>query len=186
MENESVKEQLIQATIRLLVEKKDVSKITARQIVATSGSTLGMINYYFDSKDALITTAVKRLIAERAVEAKAIMSKDVPPRQKLLEFLVKVSDITVEYAQYTKSTIPYVLLEQEIEEPYHILPIIKEYFGNERTEIECRIIAYQLTSFSQIAFYRATDFKKYTGIDVLEQEQRTTLFYTLIGILGLE
>lgn len=185
MENESVKEQLIQATVNLLLKTNDASKITARQIASESKANLGMINYYFASKDALVHTAVNRLIEEKGVQLKEIMSSDTSSKQKLIDFLIELSDITIEYSQFTKTTIPYTLLEREIEEPYHILPLIKDCFGDRRTETECRVIAYQLTSFSQVVFYRSADFKKYSGIDIMNKAQRDALFHSLINIFGL-
>ena len=103
MENESVKEQLIQATVKLLLETNDASKITARQIASESKANLGMINYYFTSKDALVHTAVNRLIEERGIQLKEIMNGDTPSKQKLIDFLIKLSDITIEYSQFTKA-----------------------------------------------------------------------------------
>ena len=88
MDNEDVKEQLIMGTMDLLRKTKDASKVTSRQIVAASGSTLGMINYYFDSKDALVETAVSRIIAEKAAGVKDTHKKDMFPEQKLFDYLV--------------------------------------------------------------------------------------------------
>lgn len=186
MQNDNVKEQLLNATITLLTENCNASKITARQIATKAEANLAMINYYFASKDALISAAVDQMIANQAVELEAIKEKDIPAKQKLLEFLLKMSDITVEYAQYTKSTVPYVLLEKEIEEPYLILPMVKECYGDKRSETECRMIAYQLITFSQIAFYRSNDFKKYSGLDIMKSKDRKELFNTLMNILMIQ
>lgn len=183
MQPDSVKDQLLNATMRLLSESVDTKKITARQIAAEAEANLAMINYYFSSKDALVSAAVDKLIANRAVELEEIKEKQIPAKQRLVEFLLKMSDITVEYSQYTKSTIPYVLLEREIEEPYHILPMVKECLGNRRSETECRVIAYQLTTFSQIAFFRFDDFRKYSGLDIMNAEERKSLFHILVDTL---
>lgn len=183
MQPDNVKEQLLNATMKLLAESKNANEITARKIAAEAGANLAMINYYFTSKDALISAAVDKLIANRAIELEEIKDKNIPVKQRLTEFLLKMSDITVEYAQYTKATIPYVLLEREIEEPYHILPMVKECCGNKRTETECRMIAFQLITFSQVAFFRSDDFKKYSGLDIMKEDERKALFNIIIDIL---
>ncbi len=184
MQNDNVKEQLLSATMKLLTETNNADKITARQIAAESGANLAMINYYFSSKDALISAAVDKLIANRAVELEEIKEKNIPAKQKLTEFLLKMSDITVEYSQYTKATIPYTLLEKEIEEPYYILPMIRACCSDKRTETECRAIAYQLTTFSQIVFFRADDFRKYSGLDIMKAKERRTLFNMMIDTIA--
>lgn len=182
MHNDNVKERLIQAAMELLTEIKNPSKITARQIANEAKANLAMINYYFSSKDALVNIAVSKLMADRANELKEIKDSDMPAKQKLKEFLVTMSDIAIDYSELTKPTIPYLLLEGEIELPYYILPIIKECFGDKRSETECRIIAYQLISFSQLVFYRSDDFLKYTGIDINDEKQRNALYQSILDI----
>lgn len=183
MNSDTVKEQLIQATMKLLIESKNPSKITARQIANEADANLAMINYYFSSKDALLNTAVSKLMADRANELKEIRDRNIPARQKLREFLITMADITIDYSELSKPTIPYLLLEGEIELPYYILPMLKECCSGRRSETECRIIAYQLISFSQLVFYRSGDFLKYTGVDVNDKKQRDMLFQTILDIL---
>jgi len=182
MQSDNAKDQLIQATMKLLSESNNPSKITARQIVSEAGANLSMINYYFNSKDELVNMAVNKLMADRANELKEIRDSHIPAKQKLKEFLITMSDITIDYSELTKPTIPYLLLEGEIELPYSILPMVKECCGDKRSETECRIIAYQLVSFSQLVFYRSGDFMKYTGIDINDKKQRDTMFQTILDI----
>ncbi|WP_033165386.1 TetR/AcrR family transcriptional regulator [Clostridium sp. KNHs205] len=182
MQLEDVKDSLIQATVKLLSNNKNSRKITARQIANEAGVNLAMINYYFSSKDALVNLAVSQIMSERAEELKVIRNSKITPRQRLKEFLITMSDMTMDYAVLTKPTVPYVLLEGEIELPYDILPMVKECFGDKRSETECRIIAYQLISFSQLIFYRSIDFLKYTGVDINDKEQRDALFQTILDL----
>jgi hypothetical protein len=93
-----------------------------------------------------------------------------------------MSNITIEYSELTKPTVPYLLLEGEIDLPYFILPMIKECLGDKRSEAECRMIAYQIISFSQLVFYRSGDFLKLTGIDMLDKKQRDTMFESMIDM----
>ncbi|MEM5769816.1 MAG: TetR/AcrR family transcriptional regulator [Bacillota bacterium] len=182
MQNDNVKDQLIWATMKLLTESENPGKISARQIASEADANLAMINYYFSSKDALLNTAVSKLMADRANELKEIGDKNIPAKQKLKEFLITMADSMIDYSELSKPTIPYLLLEGEIELPYYILPMIKECCGDKMSETECRIIAYQLISFSQLVFYRSGDFLKYTGIDVNDKKQRDTLFQTILDI----
>lgn len=182
MKNDNVKEQLICATMKLLTESENPSKITARQIANEADANLAMINYHFSSKDALLNIAVSKLMDDRANELKEIRDKNIPAKQKLREFLITMADIMIEYSEISKPTIPYLLLEGEIELPYYILPMIKECCGDRMSETECRIIAYQLISFSQLVFYRSSDFLKYTGIEINDKKQRDMLFQTVLDI----
>jgi AcrR family transcriptional regulator len=180
MENENVRELLIQATMKLLSKSDKPTKITARLIAGEANVNLAMINYYFQSKDALVNIAVSRIMEDRAEELKQIRISNLPPRQRLKEFLIAMSDITNEYSELTKPTIPFLLLEGDIELPYYILPMIKEHFGDRRSETQCRIMAYEMISFTQLIFYRSSDFLKYTGVDIDDKKQRNALFQTML------
>jgi len=179
----NVKDRLLYATTKLLTESSDASKITARQIAAKADANLAMINYYFASKDALVSAAVDKMITYRAFELEIIKEKNISAKQRLIEFLQKMADIAVEYSPCIKTTVPYTLLKKEIAEPYHILPMVKECLGDNYSETEHRIIAYQLTTFIQITFFRSDDFKKYSGLDIMDKEERYTLLRTMVNFL---
>lgn len=121
-------EQLIQATMKLLTTSTDVSQITARQIVAEAGTNLAMINYCFKSKDALINIAVQRIISEHANNFKSMHDGNIAPREQLRNMLYQLSEITVSYHHFTKISVPYILLNDEITQPLDVLPIIKKFF----------------------------------------------------------
>lgn len=182
MQPENVKDQLIQATVNLLIESRNPGKTTARQIANAANANLAMINYYFGTKDVLVNTAVNKIMADRAKELKEIRNSPLPAKQRLTEFLITMSDITVDFSEPVKLTIPYLLLEAPIDLPYYILPMIKECLGDKKSESECRIIAYQLVSFSQLVFYRSGDFLKLTGIDIDDKKQRDAMFQKITDI----
>jgi hypothetical protein len=61
------------------------------------------------------------------------------------------------------------VLHDDILAPLYILPILREYFGESRTELECKVIAYQMITYMQVAFFRADAFQKYTGLNILNE-----------------
>lgn len=174
MKNDDTKEQLILATIKLLSTSKDVTQITARQIVAEAKTNLAMINYCFKSKEILMNKAIERIIASSANSFKVIQDESISPKEHLRRILYNLCDITVSYNQFTKISIPYILMQDEISHPLDILPIIKEHFGDSKSDTECRVIAYQMVSFMQLIFLRSDDFLKYSGIDIFNVEQRNS------------
>lgn len=180
MNEENVKERLIQATMDLLKKEKSAKKMTARKIAETADANLAMINYYFKSKDELVSLAVNQLIEASGEKQEELDLKDQVPKERLITFLTAIADSTCEYAELTRPTIPYLLLEGEFDLSYQILPLIKECFNNQRDETECRVIAYQLVSFLQIAFYRGKDFERYSSIDVMDEHQRHQLCRVLV------
>lgn len=62
-DNEKSKDRIIEITTALLKEYNgDTTKITSRLIAERSGIGLGSINYFFGSKEHLITACIQRII----------------------------------------------------------------------------------------------------------------------------
>jgi AcrR family transcriptional regulator len=141
-----------------------------------------MINYYFNSKNELLKIAVGRIMEDRANELKEIFNKPIPPKVKLIDFLTGMTEITLEYIDITKLIISYTVLDGNMTPCYFILPVVKEYYGEKRTETECRIVALQLISALQMIFFSSDQFVKYSGIDIKDKEQRKNLIHTLINL----
>lgn len=187
MKSDSTKEQLINATIQLLSSHRDVSSITAREIVAKANVNLAMINYYFKSKEELINISIKKFLKRHMDEYKATHdTKNLAPKQQLREILIAFFDFIGEHSQFIKISVPYILIQEEIVYPFEILPLIKAHYenqNNKKTEVEYRTIAYQITSFIQLLFLRSNAFFKYSGIDILNVEQRNGLIDFQLDLL---
>ena len=69
------REQLLEAARRLLVERGS-ARITARDLVAESGTNLGSIGYHFGSKDALINAAIEASFDEWADQLANLVMAD--------------------------------------------------------------------------------------------------------------
>lgn len=83
MNEENVKERLIQATMDLLKKEKSAKKLTARKIAETADANLAMINYYFKSKDELVSLAVNQLIEASGEKQEELDLKDQVPKERL-------------------------------------------------------------------------------------------------------
>jgi AcrR family transcriptional regulator len=69
------REQLLAAARRLLVERGS-ARITARDLVAESGTNLGSIGYHFGSKDGLINAAIESAFDEWADQLASLVMAD--------------------------------------------------------------------------------------------------------------
>lgn len=169
MKDENQKAVLLKATMELLEEAEQPEKVTSRQIAARAGVNLAMINYYFGSKEALTSQAIAEILNVSAGIFKSPVNPSEPPKERLRHILRKICHVVVKYQRYTSIYVPHLLLEDEITLPQHILPEIRDYFGTKKSETESRIIAYEMISFLQLAFYRADAFERYTGIDLTKE-----------------
>lgn len=174
--SDNTKNQLIEAVIELLQECNDVSEITSRKITERAKTNLSTINYHFTSKDELINIGVNRLIREAADTYFNDMEvSEKSPKDKLRYFLVRISDMVVDYKKYTKQMMPYLLLKGEFTQVIEILPLVKECFQGSKNDEECKIISYQLISFMQLVLYRADEFKKLSKVNIMNKQERDKL-----------
>lgn len=164
-------DKLLHATIDLLKTSPDITKLTAREIVAHAGVNLAMINYCFGSKDQLISMAVSSIISEDFKQLFAASPKNASPKERLAELLYNISETVLKYKDISRLSMPYLLLEADIEVPLLILPLVTACFNGTKEESECRLIAYELVSFLQLVFYQSEHFKQYSGIDSEDPSQ---------------
>jgi len=179
-----VKEQILDATIKLLKGSKDPESITVRDIAAAAGVQLAMINYYFRSKDELLYQAVGTLRNKMAGDWLSVKDKDeeMSPYMRFREMLIALCGMSVKYSRYMRLTVEYELTKAEIVTPQHTLPLIREICGDKRSETGMRITAYQIISTLQLIFFRAKDMSAYLGFDVLEYDRMVEIIDTILAI----
>lgn len=175
MKKEQVQQKLLNATQKLLLEMESPDEITSRQIAAKAETNVAMINYCFQSKDELLKNAVGQILWSSAKSRTALKDEKVPPIDRLWNLLWELSELVLKFHEITKLSIPYILLQGEIETPLYVLPLIREHFRGTKSEEECRVIAYQMISFIQLALYRSETFGRYYGIDIMEPSEAKRL-----------
>ena len=169
MSEENQKQLLLNAAKALMEKSGQPEKITSRQIAACAGVNAAMINYYFGSKDVLLSMAVGEILEKASGLFQSPPNPSDSPKERLRQILGEVCMLVLKYRQYTKILIPHLLMEEEINLPQYVLPEIREHFGTNKSEIDCRIIAYEMISFLQLAFYRTDAFLHYSGINLSEE-----------------
>ena len=170
MEGQNQKAEILKAATELLEEAENPEKVTSRQIAARAGVNLAMINYYFGSKETLISKAISEILDVMSSIFKYSSSPRQAPKEQLRNIFRQISQAVVKYRRYTRLYVPHILLEDEITLPQYVLPEIRDFFGSRKSETECRIIAYEMVSFLQLAFYRSDAFKRYTGFDLSDEK----------------
>ncbi|WP_100489132.1 TetR/AcrR family transcriptional regulator [Sporolactobacillus pectinivorans] len=181
MSKTDVKEKLIQTTVDLLRESGRSEEVTSRQITEKAKTNLAMINYYFSSKDELINIAVNRLIKSAADDWINIENRAQSPYEKLLQMLLHLSQLTMQYYSLTKSTTIYELTKADIHLPFYIIPLLEQHFGGQRNEFEIKLTAFEVISFLQVLMVKADDFLKYSGKDVRDDHQREYVIETFLN-----
>lgn len=167
------KDQLLDATFSLMEEKDDPFQVTSREIAARAGVKPSMINYCFESRENLIYLTFQKqylkFLEEKHVEE--LMKKDLPPKKFLKEIHYIIAECLVENPKFNKAITPSVLFKRDLGHQSFSYPYVKKHYGKRKTEKECRLIAYELSTMMQLILYRKEDIKKGFGIDLDDKKQ---------------
>ena len=162
------KEKLIDATFALMEELDDPLNVTSRQIADRAGAKPSMINYCFGSRENLIYQTFQKqylsFLKEKDVEK--ILSSDLPPKDILKKLHFIVAKCLVDNPKFTKAISGFVLFSRDLSQESFSFPYVKKHYAGKKTDKECRLIAYELSSMMQLIICRKEDIKASFGIDL--------------------
>lgn len=162
------KEKLIDATFALMEELDDPLNVTSRQIADRAGAKPSMINYCFGSRENLIYQTFQKqylsFLKEKDVEK--ILSSDLPPKDILKKLHFIVAKCLVDNPKFTKAISGFVLFSRDLSQESFSFPYVKKHYAGKKTDKECRLIAYELSSMMQLIIFRKEDIKASFGIDL--------------------
>jgi AcrR family transcriptional regulator len=155
------REALLQAATKLLHERGHAG-ITARDLVAASGTNLGSIGYHFGSKDALLNEAAGLALEEwvREIGRAIRLDEGVPPARRLAHSLAIVLDEFEEMRPYFLTFIETVargarspVIREQLTAHYRkqrarVAEMVTESFTGELNEAEAEHLASVLMGVS--------------------------------------
>lgn len=175
------KERILQVTIDILNEVDDPTRITVRQIAERADVGVGSINYHFQSKDNLFNEAIGRIMMLGAVRwFEPVTDTSIDPVTRLKMMFKETSRIAMRYAKLSQIMLSYTLQQGEFTAASMTLPLIREIFGSEKSDLELRLLTLQVLVPMQTLFVRAEQFQRYAGVDLFNDAQRNQVIDILI------
>ena len=170
---EITKEKLIAAASKLIDGCDDPFKVTSRQIAEESGMQAAMINYCFGSRENLIYEVFHRYYKAALHDANVekILASNISPKDKLKKLHYLVAKFLIENHKLTKAITNLILFGRDLSEESVSYGFVKEHFKGTKTDAECRLIAYEMSTMMQLIIYRKDDFKNDMGIDLEKDRQ---------------
>ena len=170
------KQHLIQTTVSLLQEVEDPATITVRQIASRAEVGIGSINYNFGSKDELINEAVWHIVGESAANwYTPDRNPDIDPKTRLRRLLKEGARVMFQYRKYMEIGILHVIQNGEMSAKLQILPLLREIFHTGQSDVELRLVAFQLVASLEVAFLNVQQLGEFLGVDVTEPETFDTI-----------
>ena len=181
---EKTKTALMDAAEKLMSECEDPADVTARAITQEAGVNLAMINYCFGSRENLIFEVFERLktTAPKLEPAFArLLLSDLPPKEKLAEAHYHSMKLMLTNYKYCQALTRHILINRKIGDKRTSMRFIQEHYGDRKTEGECRLIAFELSSIHELAVLRHQEIKETCGIDLMDDETLRKYVYDNIN-----
>ncbi len=173
---EITKQKLITATREILDERgHDYKALTSRDIVKRAGVPLGMINYCFGSKDNLVLKVfLDSYELEWNEHKKAFLDECInidDPRERLKYETMKIVQILIKHYDCIKDILKYIMTSYDITKIIKSYELIRQIVPAERTDEQCKFIAFELGGILQLAVLRHQELKDYFGVDISDDKQ---------------
>jgi len=181
-EKAEAKEKILETVIALLLDGQDASKVSNRKIASMAGVNSALINYYFQSKENLIGIAARECMEDIAGILKE-HKEELCPADRIKQMLKKFIDFCFKNITIVEIFINSDLKQGSTYTSGMLLPLFKEHFGAAKTDLELKILTFQLLHPLQILFLNRSEYKIYLSCDLSNQIVRDNIIETLVDNL---
>ena len=167
------KDKLIKATFKLMEDSSDPLNVTSRQIAAAADVKPSMINYCFGSRENLIYQVFQTqyLSFLNDDEVQKLLKSDLSPKEILKKLHFIVADILVHNFKFTKAITPFVLFKRDLSKESFSFPYVYKHYNGSRSESECKLIAYEMSTMMQLLVFRKDELKESFNIDLDNRDE---------------
>lgn len=180
------KERIIEVTTELIREKGDrLHEITVREICRRADVGVGLVNYYFASKDHLIETCVERIVngivdVFRTMEA---ATRQMAPFERLEMLGRRTFTFLFEHCALSRISILGDMRSPRVDDNTHrtyaaYLPLVAAC-RPDWDEKTAQRRTFDLIAAMQQAFLRADVIREQTGVDLVKEADRNA-FHTRV------
>lgn len=182
--DQDARNRIIKATKEIIDETGSIDQITVRQIAERANVGVGLINYHYKSKDNLLGTVVSE---EMAIMAGGFLKTGsdpgMDPVRKMKVMLKDLFSYGEKHKDHLKYIVTQSILNGDMQAQLTLVPILREIFGEQKDEINLRIIAMQILLPLQVTALSPQAFHFYSGIDLFDETQRNKFIDILVDNL---
>lgn len=167
----NAKEKIFQATLELITIGEDAERITTRQIAAKAGVNPALVNYYYQSKENLLSKVVGVMMGGIINQVLQEESMTTDTQTRLRNILVTTADAAFKYYNVCKIAISSELKQGCKNSCEMIMPLLKEMFKG-HSESDLNIIALQLLLPFHHIVLAPELYNEYLNTDFFDEQQR--------------
>lgn len=170
-DDSSAKDKIFQATMELVTAGKTEQQITTREIAIKAGVNLALVNYYYQSKENLLSQVVGTLMDDIVKQTIQNDHKNADAQTRLRNMLLVTADAAFKYRNICKIAISHELKSGCGNSCNLIMPLLKEIFID-CDESDLYIIALQLMIPFHHIVLKPEFYNKYLDTDFFDENKR--------------
>jgi AcrR family transcriptional regulator len=167
----NTKQKIYQATLELITSGKNAESITTRQIAAKAGVNLALVNYYYQSKENLLSQVVGMMMGGIISQTIQNDSIQTDAKSRLRNILIATADAAFKHYNVCKIVLSIELKQGCKNSCDMVMPLLKEIFKG-YSESDLSIIALQLMLPFHHFFLEPELYNVYLNIDFFDEQQR--------------
>lgn len=180
------RDRIIRAAQDILEEVPDTDQVTVRDIAQRAGVGTGLVNYHFKSKDALLGIAIGDTMEQIIKRSSRTASPSDSPRDRLVNVLAELCDLAMGNRKLMRFVLSQSLADGDTGTPLHLMPFLKDLFGEDADEMRLRVAALQILHPLQVTALSPKEFETYTGFDLEDAGSRKRFVVLLVDNLAPE
>ncbi len=167
----NAKEKIFQAALELVAEGKNDQQITTREIASKAGVNLALVNYYYQSKENLLSQVVGTMMGEIIEKSNQNNHTDTDAHTRLQNMLITTADAAFKYRNICKIAISLELKYGCGNSCKLVIPLLKEIL-TECDESDLHIIALQLMIPFHHIVLKPEFYNRYLDTDFFDEKER--------------
>ena len=167
----NAKEKIFQAALELVAEGKNDQQITTREIASKAGVNLALVNYYYQSKENLLSQVVGTMMGDIIEQSNQNSHTGNDAQTKLRNMLLVTADAAFKYRNICKIAISLELKSGCGNSCKLVTPLLKEIL-TECDESDLNIIAMQLMIPFHHIVLKPEFYSRYLDTDFFDEEKR--------------
>ena len=167
----TAKEKIFQAAMELVTEGKTEQQITKREIASKADVNLALVNYYYQSKENLLSEVVGTMMGEIIEQSNQNSHTGTDAQTRLRNMLLSTADAAFKYRNICKIAISFELKYGCGNSCKLVTPLLKEIL-TECDESDLNIIALQLMVPFHHIVLKPEFYSRYLDTDFFDDKKR--------------
>lgn len=179
--NVGAKERIMETVVNLLMQKTDMTTITNRHIAALAGVNSALINYYYQSKENLLYSAVGVCMGNVFEEIIEKSTGNTPPIERLKHMVKAIAEVAFDNYSLAEIAFTHDMGKGSVDTTQMLLPLLKEIYGDTKSETELKVLGLQLIIPLQSLFLNAKDYKNFLLFDIWNTSMRNEMIDKMVN-----